>query len=167
MAAVFQNVYHYNVVFSLLVGRVGGRFRRQLRPCRWKRIKFYGRYLFFFIYLCDSGFQRAFAWTTSREKIVDADCWLSWRNVDAEAAKQMKLSPSSPKNNKFSSRPIKPLARQEVQPPCFLLICTQTPAYWHPKLWIKWNGSFYFVSFVEKRCSSICPEKTTENSKRS
>ena len=43
-------------------------------------------------------------------------------------------------------------------------ICTQTSAHWHPKILIKWYGSIYFVSLVEKKCSSICPEKTTENS---
>ena len=42
------------------------------------------------------------------------------------------------------------------------MICTQTPAHWHPKIPIKWYGSIYFVSLVEKKCSSICPEKTTE-----
>ena len=51
-----------------------------------------------------------------------------------KAAKQMKLSPSSPKNINFPSHPRKPLARQEVQPPWFLLLCTQTLAHWHPKL---------------------------------
>ena len=32
---------------SSLVGSVGGRLRTQLQPCRWKRIKFCGRYLCF------------------------------------------------------------------------------------------------------------------------
>ena len=32
---------------SLLVGGVGGRFRTQLQPCRWKRITFCGWYLCF------------------------------------------------------------------------------------------------------------------------
>ena len=32
---------------SLLVGSVGGCFRTQLQPCRWKRITFCGRYLCF------------------------------------------------------------------------------------------------------------------------
>ena len=43
-------------------------------------------------------------------------------------------------------------------------ICTQTSAHWHPKILVKRYGSIYFVSLVEKKCSSICPEKTTENS---
>ena len=47
-------------------------------------------------------------------KNVDADGWFLGRNVDAAAAK----------NNNFLSRPIKRLARQEVQPPCFLLRCS-------------------------------------------
>ena len=136
---------------SLLVGSVGRwRFKTQLQLWRWKRIKFCGRYLCFsFIQLNDSSFQRASAWATSRENNVNADCWLPRRKVDAAAAKQMKLTPSSPKKN-FQSRQIKRLARLEVQPPCFLLICTQTPAHWHPKLPIKWYGSIYFVSLGEK-----------------
>ena len=32
---------------SLLVGSVGGRFRTQQQPCRWKRIAFCGRYFCF------------------------------------------------------------------------------------------------------------------------
>ena len=48
----------------LLVGSVGGRFRTQLQPCRWKRITFCGRYLWF-----SSTFQRASAWATSWEKM--------------------------------------------------------------------------------------------------
>ena len=66
MAADFQNVYRYYV--SLLVGSVGGRFRTQLQPCRWKRITFCGRYLCF-----SFTFQRASTWATSWEK---CGCWL-------------------------------------------------------------------------------------------
>ena len=146
---------------SLLVGSVGGRFRTQQQPCRWERITFCGRYLCF----CFT-FQRASAWATSWEKNVDPDCWFPWRKVDAAAAWKKKLSPSPKRKKQYPSRPIKRLAREEVQTPCFLLtmICTQTPAHWHPKIPIKWYGSIYFVSLVEKKCSSICPEKTTENS---
>ena len=42
------------------------------------------------------------------------------------------------------------LTRWEVQPLCFLLICTQTPAHWHPKLPIKWYGSICSISLVWK-----------------
>ena len=37
------------------------------------------------------------------------------------SSQKTKLSPSSPKKYNFLSRPIKRLARQEVQPPCFFL----------------------------------------------
>ena len=49
---------------SLLVGSVGGRFRTQLQPCRWKRITFCGRYLCFSFTI-----QRASAWATLWEKM--------------------------------------------------------------------------------------------------
>ena len=35
------------------------------------------------------------------------------------------------------------------------MICTQTRAHWNPKIPVKWYGSIYFVSLVEKKCSSI------------
>ena len=68
---------------------------------------------------------------------MDADCWFYRQNLDAAAPKQMKLSSSPKKKNSFASRPMKRLPPQEVQPPCFLLICTQAAARWHPKIPIK------------------------------
>ena len=44
------------------------------------------------------------------------------------------------------------------------MICTQTPAHWHPKIPIKWYGSIYFVSLEEKRAVPFVQKKTTENS---
>ena len=44
------------------------------------------------------------------------------------------------------------------------MICTQTSAHWHLKIPIKLYGSIYFVSLVEKKCTSIWPEKATKNS---
>ena len=107
---------------SLLVGSVGGRFRTQLQPCRWKRITFCGRYLCF-----SFTFQRASAWAASWEKNVDADCWFPWRKVDAAAAWKKKLSPSPKRKKQYPSRPIKRLAREEVQTPCFLLTMIYVP----------------------------------------
>ena len=100
---------------SLLVGSVGGRFRTQLQPCRWKRITFCGRYRC--VFLSHSSVLRL---SYIAGKNVDADCWFPWRNVDAAAVWKKKLSPS-PKRKKIPSHPIKRLARQEVQTPCFLL----------------------------------------------
>ena len=72
---------------SLLVGSVGGRFRTQLQPCRWKRIKFCGRYLCFLL-LAWFGIPACFRLSYIVGKNVDADCWFPWRNVDAAAAKR-------------------------------------------------------------------------------
>ena len=47
------------------------------------------------------------------------------------------------------------------------MICTQTPAHWHPKIPIKWPDSVYFVSLlklVEKSAVPFVQKKTTENS---
>ena len=49
---------------SLLVVSVGGCFRTQMQPCRWKRITFCGRYLCF-----SFTFQRASSRATSWEKM--------------------------------------------------------------------------------------------------
>ena len=78
---------------SLLVGSVGGRFRTQLQPCRWKRITFCGRYLCFSSVLPPE--------LRRGEKSVDADCWFPWRNVDAAAALKKKLTPSPKRKNNF------------------------------------------------------------------
>ena len=69
----------------------------------------------------------------------------------------------SPQKNSFASRPMKRLPPQEVQPPCFLLICTQAAARWHPKIPIKWYRSICIVtlergsavSFVQKKLPRI------------
>ena len=83
---------------SLLVGSVGGRFRIQLPPCRWKRIKlkFCGRHLCFSVtcMIRDTS-------VLIMRKNVDADCWFPWRNVNAAAAWKKKLSPSPKRKNNF------------------------------------------------------------------
>ena len=83
--------FRYNV--SLPVDSVGGRCRAQLQlGCRWKRIKFCGRRI--------TQVKEKHKWASTvlaPELYVDADCWFLWRYVDPAAAKQMKLSPSSPK----------------------------------------------------------------------
>ena len=54
---------------SLLVGSIGGRFRTQQQPWRWKRIYVLWSVLVFFFYSHDSGFRRASVWATSWEKM--------------------------------------------------------------------------------------------------
>ena len=106
------------------------------------------------------------------EKNVDADCWFPGRNVDAAAAKRrnyrllLQKNQTNKQTKKFSKSPDKTSSTTGSSATMFLvdMICTQTPAHWHPKIPIKSYGSIYFVSFVEKKCSSICPEKVTENS---
>ena len=80
--------------------------------------------------------------------------------IAAFSKKKKTISKSSDK--KSSTRP----STRGSSDAMFLvdMICTQTPAHWHLKIPIKWYSSIYFVSLVEKKCSSICPEKTTENS---
>ena len=40
------------------------------------------------------------------------------------------------------------------------IICTQIPVHWHPKIPIKWYGSIYFVSLVEKSAVPFVQKKT-------
>ena len=140
---------------SLLVGSVGGRFRTQQQPSRWKRITFCGRYVRF-SFTCmirDSGVFRL-SYIVGKIKM-----WMPIAGFSDEMwmlqqpKEEIVAFFSKPKKTNFPSRPIKLLARQEVQPPCFLLtwyICTQTPAHWHLKIPIIWYSSIYFVSLEEK-----------------
>ena len=101
---------------SLLVGSVGRRFRTQLQPCMWKRIKFCGRYLRF-----------SFTCMIRASSVLPPDlhrweqclCWFPWRNMDAAGAKRKNCR----QTHNFPSRPLKRvrLARQGVQSPFFLL----------------------------------------------
>ena len=79
---------------------------------------------------------------------------------------ERKLSPAPKRTKKISKSSDKTSGTTGSSDAMFLvvMICTQAPAHWHPKIPIKCYGSIYFVSLVEKKCSSICPEKTTENS---
>ena len=113
--------------------------------------------LVFFFHLHDSGFQRASE--LHRGKTL-------WMLIAGFLDEMWMLQQPNKKFN-FPSRPIKCPAWQEVQPPCFLLICTSTPDHWHPKLRIKFDQMKRFNLFCflgGKKCSSICPEKATENS---
>ena len=56
------------------------------------------------------------------------------------------------------------ITRQAVQPPCFLLVRTQSPAHWHQKLHIKWYGSIRSVFLVQKSAIPFVRKKTFENS---
>ena len=119
--------------------------------------------LVFFFYLHDSTFQRASAWATSWEK---CGCWFLGRNVEAAAAKRrnfrllLKNKQFFKSSDKTSSR----LARQEVQPPCFLL------TWYVPRprpTGIRTNDTVQsiFVSLVEKSTVPfVHTEKATENS---
>ena len=86
---------------------------------------------------------------------MDADCLFPWRNVDAAAAKRRNFRLLLQTKSNFPSRPIKRLARQEVQLSCFLL------ASWNSDQIILFD---LFRVLSGKTCSSICSEKTTENS---
>ena len=152
-AADFQNRLSLQCE-SLLVGSVGGRCRTQQQPGRWKRITFCGRYL-------------CFSFTGM---IRDSSVFPSELHRGAKCgccgSQKKKLSPSSPKKRKFLSLPIKRLARQQVQLPCFLLTWYMYPdpgplASENSDQMIRFN-LFRFLS--GKKCSSICPEKVTENS---
>ena len=103
---------------SLLVHSVGGRFRTQLQPCRWKQITFCGRYLCF-SFTCmirDSSML-----PSELHRIKKCGCWFFLDEMWMMQQPKKKMSPSSQKNHNFLSCPIKRLTQQEVQPPCSLL----------------------------------------------
>ena len=147
-------------IVTMLVSSVGGRFRTQQQPCRWKRITFCGRYLCF-SFTCmirDSG-------VLPSELHCGKKCrwWLLVSRMKRGCCSSLKrkLSPSSPNEKQFSKPSDKTSSTTGSSATMFLvdMIWTQTLAHWHLKIPIKWYGSIYFVSLVEKKCSSICPEK--------
>ena len=81
---------------SLFVGSVGGRFRTQLQPCRWKLNYVLWSVLVFFFHI-----PACFRLSYIVGKNVDADCWFPWRKVDAAAAWKKKFSPSPKRKKKF------------------------------------------------------------------
>ena len=121
----------------LLVGSVGGRFRTQQQPGRWKRITLCGRYL-------------CFSFTGM---IRDSSVFPSELHRGAKCgccrSQKKKLSPSSSKKEKISKPSDKTSSTTASSATMFLvgMICTQTSAHWHLKIPIKWYRSIYFISF--------------------
>ena len=131
---------------SFLTSSVRGRFKTKLQPCRWKRfIKFCGRYLYF-SFTC---MIRAFNLLLSYIEGKHVGCWLLvlLTKFGCSSNQTARWNRFLLKKNSCVSRSMKRPALQEFQPPYFLLICTQTPVHWHPKLPIKWYGSNCLVCF--------------------
>ena len=99
MVADFQNVYRYSACLcsSVVLADV---LQHNCYPACENELSFVGGTCVFLL-IEWFGLPACFC-ATSRENSVDADCWFSWRSVDAVAAKQMKLSSSSPKKKQFS-----------------------------------------------------------------
>ena len=119
MAADFQNVYRYNVSLCSSVVLVDVS-ERNSNPGGEKEFTFCGRYLCFSFtrMIRDSG-----VLPSELHRGKKCGCWLlvSRTKCGCCSSLKKKLLPSSPKKTNFLSPPIKCLARQEVQPPCFLL----------------------------------------------
>ena len=132
----------------LLVGSVSGCFGKKLRSCRWKRIKFCGRYLCFsFTYMIRAS-SVLLSWSEGKQ--CGCRLLVPLTKCGCCSCQKKKLSSSSPKKIEFSRSSDKTL-------------CTETPTHWGPTGIRKFRSNlFRFLS--GKKCSSICPEKTTENS---
>ena len=169
MEADFQNVYRYSVCLcsSLVLAEV---LEYYCNPVGGNELSFLVSTCVF-LSLAWFGIPACFRLSCIVGKTLDADCWFPLRNVDAVAAKRRNCrfllkKTKTEKQNNFPSRPIKRLARQEVQPPCFLLT-------WYvprPQLTGIRNDPDQMIRFdlfrflKGKKCSSICPEKATEDS---
>ena len=136
----------------------GGRFRAQLQPCRWKRIKLFGRYLCcsFTCVIQESVPQPEL----HRGRNMDADCWLPWRNVDAAAAKRRncRLLLQKTKKKQFSKSSDKTSSTTGSSAAMFLvdMICTQTPAHWHSKIPIN-SQKQKFVLWIQQCDNASAP----------
>ena len=118
---------------SLLFGSVGGRFRTQLQPCSENELSFLVGTC---VFLSHSSVLPPELHRRKKLWILIAgfpdEMWM------LQQPKEEILAFFSEKKINFPSRPIKRLARQEVQPPSLVdMICTQTVAHWHPKIPIK------------------------------
>ena len=121
--------------------------------------------LVFFFYSHNSGFRRASVWAASWEKMSMLIAGFSDEMWMLQYPKEEIVAFFS-KKKQFSKPSDKTSNTTGSSATMFLvdMIWTQAPANWHLKIPIKWYGSIYFVSLVGKKCSSICPEKATENS---
>ena len=166
MVADFQNVYRYSVCLCSSVA-LADVLEHNCNPTVEEQLSFVVCSCVFF-YLNDSGFHLSY--------IVGKKCGclllVSLTKCGCCSRQKKKLSPSSPKKkHNFSSRPRKCLARQEVQPPCFLLT-RYAPRPWPTSIrkfrsndtvqsgaiiYGSWFNLFCFLS--GEQCSSICPEK--------
>ena len=163
MAADFQNVYRYNVSLcsSVVLADVS---EHNSNPAGENELRYVGGTCFF-SFTCmirDSGVLPS---ELHRGKKFGS-CWLLvFRTKCGCCSSQKKeLSPSLPKKNSKPSDKTSSTTGSWATMFLVDMIWTQTPAHWHLKIPIKWYSSNYFVSLVEKKCSSICPEKATENS---
>ena len=90
-------------------------------------------------------------------------CWLlvSRTKCGCCSSQKKKLSRSSPKKPRFSKPSDKTSRTSGSSATMFLvdMICTQAPAHCHLKIPIKWYGSIYFVSLVEKSVVSFVQKK--------
>ena len=146
MAADFQNAYRYNVSLcsSVVLADVS---EHNSNPARENELRYVGGTCFFLL-LAWFRIPACFRLSYIVGKYVDADCWFSRTKCGCCSSLNKKLSPSSPKTkNNFLSRPIKRLARQEVQPPCFLLTWYE-PRPWPTGIWkFRSNDTAQSISF--------------------
>ena len=144
---------------SLLVGSVGVRFRTQLQLTKTNYVLWSVLVFFFHIPAC---FRLNY--------IVGkkCGCWLLVSLTKCECCSSLKeeIVTFSKKKKTISKSSDKTSSTRGSSDAMFLvdMTCAQTPAHWHSKIPIEWYGLIYFVSLVAKKYSSICPEKTTENS---
>ena len=77
-------------------------------------------------------------------------CWLLVSLTKGGCCSSLKeeIVAFSKKENTISKSSDKTSSTRGSSDAMFLvdMICTQTPAHWHPKIPIKWYGSIYFVS---------------------
>ena len=152
MAADFQNVYRYYVCLcsSVVLADV---LEHNCNPAGENWITFCGRFLSHSSVLPSELHRGKKCGCWLLVSLTKCGCCSSLKEAIVAFSKKKKTISKS--SDKTSS------TRGSSDATMFLvdMICTQTPAHWNPKILIKWYGSIYFVSLVEKKCSSICPEK--------
>ena len=154
MAADFQNVYHYIVCLcsSVVLADV---LEHNCNPAGENELRLVVGTCFF-----SFTFQRA---SPELYRWKKCGCWLLVFLTKCGCCSSLKekIVAFSKKKKTISKSSDKTSSTRGSSDAMFLvdMICTHTPAHWHPKILIKWYGSIYFVSLVEKSAVPFVQKK--------
>ena len=154
MAADFQNVYRYNVCLcsSVVLADVS---EHNSNPAGENELRFVvGTCVFL---------SHSSVLPSELHRGKKCGCWLLVSLTKCGCCSSLKeeIVAFSKKKKTISKSSDKTSSTRGSSDAMFLadMTCTQTAAHWHPKIPIKWYGSIYFVSLVEKSAVPFVQKK--------